>query len=145
MSFLRWELGLLLTSHPVDMRYIWCREQVNSDKPHYHVMLLFNGNALRELGTLDMYSTDSDEPYGGNCMYHRLVRAWEASIHWPAHQMQGLVEVAEDSITDQLSVYHFHRDDQNAFKQLFYAASYLCKASSKPIDQRIHCFEGSRL
>lgn len=145
LSFLRWELDHLSTSHPVDMRYLWCREQVTSHKPHYHVILLFNGNALSSLGTLKASTAIGEEAYSKDCMYHRLVRAWEWAISWPAHQMQGLVDMSEDNITDQLFVYHFHRDDQNAFQQLFYAASYLCKAYTKPIGQGMHCFEGSRL
>ncbi|MBS9403710.1 inovirus Gp2 family protein [Halomonas sp. TRM85114] len=140
-----WELDLIKLKYPHDMRYVWVREQKNSDKPHYHVLLLFNGNALRSLGTLSAYAEEGDmEAYAGDNLYHRLVRAWEGVVGWPAEQMKGLVEVTEDTITEEIVTYHFYRDDQATFEKLFYAASYMCKAHTKPIAQGMHCCDGSR-
>lgn len=144
LNFLDWELGLINLTHSADMRHIWGREQDTSDKPHYHVWLFFNGNALDSIGALDTFSKDSDEAYSGDWLYHRIVRAWAWATRWPLEQMPGLVEVPKDRDTRHPYVYHFHRDDHNAFQQVFYAASYLCKAYSKPIGQGVHCFEGSR-
>ncbi|EWH01918.1 hypothetical protein Q427_11400 [Halomonas sp. BC04] len=144
LYLLNWEMDLINTAHAPDMRDLWCREQVTSDKPHYHALLFFNGNALQRLGSLNAFSKGSIEAYGSDCLYHRIVRAWAWAIGWPLEQMQGLVDVAADTITDELYVYHFHRDDHNAIQQVFYAASYMCKAYSKPIGDGVHCFEGSR-
>lgn len=143
MYHLHWELGLIKTTHAPDMRHLWCREQEASDKPHYHTLLFFNGDALKRLGNLVALSINSIEAYVADCLYHRIVRAWAWAIGWPLEQMQGLVDVSEDNITDDLYVYHFHRNDNNAIQQLFYAASYLCKAHSKPIGDGFKCFKGS--
>ncbi|WP_346796062.1 inovirus-type Gp2 protein [Halomonas sp. Bachu 37] len=145
LYFLSCELTLIKTTHDPDMRYIWCREQDTSDKPHYHALLFFNGNALRRLGTLSAYMDGSDEAYDGDCLYHRLVRAWAWAINWPLEKMGGLVNVTQDRLTDKSAVRYFHRGDRAAFREVFYAASYLCKAYSKPIGQGVHCFDGSRL
>ncbi|SFT80025.1 YagK/YfjJ domain-containing protein [Halomonas saccharevitans] len=142
---LGWELDLIKIKYPHDMRYVWVREQDTSDKPHYHVLLLFNGNALQSLGPLSAYAEKSaTEAYAGDILYHRLVRAWEGVIGLPAEQMGGLVNVSKDKFTKELITFHFHRDDQDSFEQLFYAASYMCKAHTKPIAQGMHCCDGSR-
>nr|WP_298410495.1 inovirus-type Gp2 protein [uncultured Halomonas sp.] len=142
---LEWEHDLIQLKYPPDMRYVWCREQDSSDKPHYHALLLFNGNALCSLGTLNAYAEDCLEPYGANNLYHRIVRSWEGAIGWPAHKMEGLVNVAKDPFTGELLTYQFYRDDQATFEQVYYGGSYLCKAATKPIGQNLHCLEGSRL
>ncbi|WP_373190451.1 inovirus-type Gp2 protein [Halomonas sp.] len=140
-----WELNLINLKYPHDMRYVWAREQKNSDKPHYHVLLLFNGNALQSLGPLSPYADKSaTEAYAADTLYHRIVRAWEGVVGWPAEQMGGLVNVSRDKLTKELLTFHFHHDDQTTFEELFYAASYLCKAHTKPIAQGVHCCEGSR-
>lgn len=145
LRFLCWELGLINTAHSPDMRYIWCREQDTSDKPHYHAWLFFNGNALQDLGPLNAYINGSDGAYDGDCLYHRIVRAWAWAIGWPLEQMVGVVDVPKNNITKKPCVYYFQRSDHNAYQQVFYAASYLCKAYSKPIGQGFHCFGGSQL
>ncbi|WP_181421984.1 YagK/YfjJ domain-containing protein [Halomonas sp. LBP4] len=145
LTNLCWELDLVKTKYPHDMRYVWCREQKDSDKPHYHVLLLFNGNALQSLGPLNAYvGKGATEAYAADTLYHRIVRAWEAVIGCPPEQMGGLVNVSKNKITKELITFHFHREDQATFEQLFYAASYMSKAHTKPIAQGVHCCEGSR-
>ncbi|WP_430468764.1 YagK/YfjJ domain-containing protein [Vreelandella titanicae] len=145
LGYLNWELGIIDTAHASDMRNIWCREQDTSDKPHYHAWLFFNGHALQRLGSLNAHVNGRDDAYDGDCLYHRIVRAWAWAINWPLEQMGGLVDVPKNNITEEPCVYHFHRDNHHAYQQVFYAASYSCKAYSKPIGQRIHCFDGSQL
>lgn len=144
IRFLQWELGLIALSHNPDMRYIWCREQDTSDKPHYHMVLFFNGNALQHLGTLSAYMDGSDEAYSGDCLYHRLVRAWAWAIGWPLEEMKGLVDITTNSMTRNVCVFPLHRQQKAMIRELFFAISYLCKAYSKPIGQGVHCFEGSQ-
>ena len=107
MSFLSWEFTLIDTAHAPDMRYLWCREQLKSDKPHYH--------------------------------------AWAWAIGWPLENMKGLVHITTNSITKEVCTFDVHRQDEAKIKALFYAMSYACKAHSKPIGQRVHCFDGSQL
>lgn len=33
------------------VRYVWAREQVSSDHPHYHLAILLNGHAYRRVGS----------------------------------------------------------------------------------------------
>lgn len=144
LNNLRWELELVCT-RPHDMRYVWCREQKVSLLPHYHLLLLFNGNALRSLGDLRAQPNgDMSDCYDEDNLYHRLVRSWEGAIGGAPIDMKGLVNIPRRSQGGGHAVFHFHRDDQNTFQEVFYAASYLCKAYSKPIGQGIHCLEGSR-
>ncbi|SEM06426.1 YagK/YfjJ domain-containing protein [Halomonas daqiaonensis] len=142
---LDWEHGLIKLKYPHDMRYVWVREQKNSDKPHYHVLLLFNGNALQSLGPLSAYvGKGATEAFAADTLYHRIVRAWEGVIGWPAEHMVGLVNVSRDKVTEKVITFDFKKDDQATFEQLFFAASYLCKAHTKPIAQGVHCCDGSR-
>jgi len=110
-------------------------------KPHYHLLLLLNGDAYRGINS-SSFSPNGD--YEGNNLLHRIVRAWSRAIGWPQDAMRGLVHVAKDKLTGKFYTYHFHRDDHAAFAEVFFGASYLCKVHSKPLAQRIHCFEGSR-
>jgi hypothetical protein len=137
---LRKELDAACTKYTTELRYLWCREQDTSDKPHYHLMLLLNYDAFSSLGS---FSPSHDERYELNNLYHRCVRAWSWAIGWPLDGMGGLVHVATDKLTGQPYVYCLHRDDVATFAQVFYAASYLCKAYSKPIAQGIRCHQGS--
>lgn len=144
MKFLSWESTLIHTAHAPDMRYLWCREQVKSDKPHYHAWLLFNGHALQNIGTLKAYANECSDAYDSNCLYHRLVRAWAWAIGWPLEDMEGLVDITTNSITKEVCTFNVHKQNEAEIKELFYAMSYACKAHSKPIGKGgVHCFDGS--
>ncbi|MGM0694034.1 MAG: YagK/YfjJ domain-containing protein [Pseudomonadota bacterium] len=137
---LRKELDAAGTKYQTKIRYLWAREQDTSDKPHYHLMLLLNYDAFCSLGC---FSPSFDGGYEMDNLYHRCVRAWSWAIGWPMHDMAGRVHVATDKLTQQPYVYRQHRDDAATFALVFYAASYLCKAYSKPIAQGIRCHQGS--
>lgn len=138
---LRKELDAAGTKYHTEIRYLWAREQETSDKPHYHLMLLLNYDAFCALGT---FSRSPDGCYSYDNLYHRCVRAWSCVIGWPQYNMKGRVHVAKDKLTGQPYVYCLHRNDAATFSQVFYAASYLCKAYTKPIAQGIRCFDSSR-
>lgn len=138
---LRTELDAAGTKYTTEVRYLWCREQDTSNKPHYHHLLLLNYDAFCSLGR---FSPSFDGGYDQNNLYHRCVRAWSWAIGWPLDDMAGLAHVATDKLTRQPYVYCLHRDDAATFAQVFYAASYLSKAYSKPIAHGIRCHEGSR-
>lgn len=137
---LRKELSAAGTKYHTEIRYLWAREQDASLKPHYHLMLLLNYDAFCSLGS---FSPSHDGGYELNNLYHRCVRAWSWAIGWPIQDMGGLVHVATDKLAGKPYVYCLHRDDAATFAQVFYAASYLCKAYSKPIAQGIRCHQGS--
>lgn len=142
---LNWELHHAWTKYPHNIRYVWCREQHKSEKHHYHVLLLFNANAYFCIGDI---SPSESGCYDANNLYHRIVRAWCKAIDWPPEKMKGLVHAAKTKQEQKQEKKKRHwiilRDAPASFADVFYAASYLCKVFSKPLVQRIHCFDGSR-
>ncbi|EWH02095.1 YagK/YfjJ domain-containing protein [Halomonas sp. BC04] len=138
---LRKELDAAGTKYHSEIRYLWCREQDTSDKPHYHLLLLLNYDAFRSLGS---FSPSFDGGYDQNNLYHRCVRAWSWAIGWPLDDMAGRVHVATNHLTREPCVYCLHRDDTATFAAVFYVASYLCKAYSKLVAKGYRCFDGSR-
>ncbi|UTA81523.1 inovirus-type Gp2 protein [Halomonas sp. XH26] len=141
INHLQWELDVAGTKYPHKMRYVWCREQVTSIHHHYHVLLLLSGDAYRSLGN---YTHSTGGSFERDNLYHRIVRAWSVAIGWPLENMEGLVHIATDDMTHQTYTWHYQRNDQATFEEVFRGASYMCKEYSKPIGQSIHCFEGSR-
>tara|TARA_R110002012_G_scaffold106831_1_gene248108 strand:- start:5024 stop:5728 length:705 start_codon:yes stop_codon:yes gene_type:complete len=137
---LQWELDIAGTKFPHKMRYVWCREQVNSSHHHYHLLILLNKDAYRAIG---QYKASSDGYFDHENLYHRIVRSWSYAINWPEQCMGGLVHVGEDEVQDTPYQWIINRGDQAAFADLFYGASYLCKAYSKPIGQGFRCFGSS--
>lgn len=73
-----------------------------------------------------MYWRESEEAYSDNNLYHNLIRAWTFANGCPLDRMYGLAYIVAKSITDQIYVYYFYLDDQNAFQQLSYATNHLC-------------------
>lgn len=80
---LQQELKDAHTKYPPDLRYVWCREQNNSDKPHYHLLLLLNYDAFCSLGN---FAHSAPGQYHRDNLYHRCVRAWQCAIglHGPS-------------------------------------------------------------
>ncbi|EWH02096.1 YagK/YfjJ domain-containing protein [Halomonas sp. BC04] len=153
LFYLSEELDHAGTTNPHDMRYVWCREQHLSDKPHYHLLLLLNGDAYKFLGKrkkepAEFKGCDIDIPPTEGAqkdnLYQRIERSWGRAIGWPKMKMKRLVHEAENKWTKKPYRYHFKRDDLATFAEAFYGASYLCKVHSKPFAQRIHCFDHSR-
>ena len=114
-----------------DMRYAWALEVGSqSARPHYHVVLMFNGDAYRSLG-------DYSNP-GAEGLYRRILEAWAGVIGLSVEDAQGLVSVCRGG---QWKLDHV---DQSAYKDAFFACSYLCKAATKPFGRMVSCFGASR-
>lgn len=141
LHYFQLELDQAGIKYPHKLRNAWCREQDSSVNPHFHLLLLFNGDAYNGLGYMD--KTPSGD-YGYDNLFHRIVRAWARAIGYPQECMEGLVQVPRKPVINELATWFFHSNDQAAFAEVFGAASYLCKAATKPIGQGVHCFDGSR-
>lgn len=141
MYDLQLELDKAGTKYAHKFRNVWCREQGSSVNPHFHLLLLLNGDAYNSLGYMD--KTPSGD-YGYNNLFHRIVRAWSRSISYPQEYMEGLIQVPKKPVINELATWFFRSNDQAASAEVFGAASYLCKAATKPIGQGVHCFDGSR-
>jgi len=139
--YLQLELDRAGTKYPHKLRYVWCCEQSSSDLPHYHLLLLLNGDAYKGLGYMDKTPCGD---YGYENLFHRIIRAWAKAINHPEDLMAGLVHIPCKPVTSELATWFFHKSDQYTFEQVFWAASYLCKEHSKPIGKGVHCFGGSR-
>ncbi|QPL44918.1 Protein of unknown function [Vreelandella subterranea] len=140
-TFFQRELDRAGIKYPHKFRCVWCCEQDTSINPHYHLLLLLNGDAYNGLGYIGR--TQSSD-YGYENLFHRIVRSWARAINHPQECMEGLVQVPRKPVTNELATWFFHSEDQFTFEQVFGAASYLCKEHSKPIGQGVNCFDGSR-
>ncbi|TFH87454.1 inovirus Gp2 family protein [Billgrantia azerbaijanica] len=143
-SFFRYELKRSQAKYTTQLHYLWAREQVNSDKPHYHLMILLNKNAYDSLGS---FAPDGSGIYSRNNLYHRMMRSWLKAMGFAQDdpRFHQLIHVSEDPVTKEPWSCALHRDDWIAMNEAVFMVSYLCKAYSKPFAQVGHVFDGSRL
>ncbi|GAB1057490.1 MAG: inovirus Gp2 family protein [Shewanella algae] len=77
------------SEHPIGFGYVWCREQATAQNWHYHVMFIFNKDAIYGFGRVAI----------GNCnTYSRILSAWASAIGIPVEDSIGLVEACEDGV-----------------------------------------------
>ncbi|WP_430468767.1 YagK/YfjJ domain-containing protein [Vreelandella titanicae] len=117
----------------------------NSDKPHYHFLILLNRKAFHRLGRWEKSA------WGGcqdNTLIHAAIRAWSQAIEHPVCKTSALVEIAKEWEQGRRTKKYFHRmllrNDPDTFAEVMYAASYLCKYHSKRLGQWVHCFGASQ-
>ncbi|REC94970.1 YagK/YfjJ domain-containing protein [Kushneria indalinina] len=141
--FFFYELRKANTKYPPTPRYLWAREQASSNKPHYHLMLLFNKDAFDSIGK---FAPDYDGIYSRQNIYHRIMRSWLKAMGFDADDPRfgQLVNVSKDPVTKVPWSNILHLDDWYAMDEAMFMASYLCKAYSKPFNQGIHVFDSSR-
>ncbi|MGM0857471.1 MAG: YagK/YfjJ domain-containing protein [Pseudomonadota bacterium] len=144
LRYLRYELKTAKTKYTTQIRYIWAREQDNSIKPHYHLMILLNKNAFDSLG---IFSTDKNGAYSRNNLYHRMMRAWLKAMGFDHDdpRFPKLINVSKNKNTGEFWTDNLHRDDWHAMNEAMFMASYLCKAYTKTIGQGMHVFDASRV
>tara|TARA_R110001592_G_scaffold13740_2_gene62809 strand:- start:30799 stop:31350 length:552 start_codon:yes stop_codon:yes gene_type:complete len=113
------------------LRYVWAREiGPESGVPHYHLMLVFNQNAIRSLG-------DFSNPNAPG-LYRLCQEAWADAIGLDFDLASGLVSSSPSG------QWLLRRDDTAVFDDVFRACSYLCKARSKIFELGFHGFGFSR-
>ena len=161
--YLQWELDRANHKYPTRVHYVWAREQSRSPNPHYHLLLLFNRDAINYMG----WPQSSDEGgYHRNNLFHSIVRAWAYALGLANDPgINGLVEYGKKSQYDRDDPYggdehcsqrghtgHSTGEyrvsckpaDGYELARLHYRASYLCKAYSKRFGEGTHCFGSSR-
>ncbi|MBB3189206.1 YagK/YfjJ domain-containing protein [Halomonas cerina] len=140
---LRYELDRAGTKYTTKLRYIWAREQETSDKPHYHVMLLLNKNAVDRIGNKQ---PDEFGCYTRENLYHRASRSWLKAMGFDGDDPRfgQLVNVSRHPDTGNYWSAVIHRDDYFTMDDAMYMASYLCKAYTKPFGQGVRVFDTSR-
>lgn len=113
--------------HQTKVRYIWAREQ-RGRKPHYHVMMVLNGNAFCALGKFEL---------DRNNLYNKLVVAWARTLRIAVEDAQTLVHIPKKQ-------YRVHETDAAGLSELLYRLSYLCKAETKQYGHGKRSFGTSR-
>ena len=117
--------------HDMSFEYVWAREcGPSSDKPHYHLLLLFNGHAFNSLG----HFSSAHES-----LYNRIGESWGEALG--VHVAEGGKFVHFPEIGQYLV--DSRSSDQVA--KVFHRASYLAKVASKNFHDGFHVFGGSRV
>jgi len=112
-------------------------------KPHFHLLILLNGNAIRGTGKWDIWR---------NNLYARLHEAWAYRLGMHPSQVVGLIQFANGggfSAGVQNRIKYgsmlLHRGDDQEFKELFRASSYLAKVATKSFYDGCRPFISPRL
>ena len=111
--------------HDSKVRYVWAREIGCLGKPHYHVLILLNRDAFTALGKFEL---------GRENIFNRLVEAWASALRLTLDECNGLVHIPDNP------TYQLDRDDERELQELFFRASYLCKAATKVYGDGQHGF-----
>lgn len=111
------------------VRYVWSREVGSNGKPHYHFMFLLNRGAYHMPGR-------ACSPNGN--LINRISRAWYSALGMVWNFKKPWIYVPDNSF------YWVNRNDPNSFQEVFYRASYLCKASTKQYGLGLRAFGTSR-
>ncbi|WP_345874827.1 inovirus Gp2 family protein [Shewanella algae] len=110
------------SEHPVGFGYVWCREQDSSINWHYHLVFLFNKDAICGFGRME---------FGISNTYNRILSAWASAIGIPVEQAIGLVHVCKNGVywLDKNSV-----DYERDYEVVMERCSYLAKSATKDIN-----------
>jgi hypothetical protein len=116
--------------HDAGFKYVWAREYgPNSGRPHFHLLLLFNGHAFNRVG---QFSSAREN------LYTRIRESWAESLG--LHLSEG-ARFAHFSDGGQ---YLIHSKCSENLTALFYRGSYLTKVVTKNFHDGFHVFGGSR-
>jgi len=102
-----------------NLRYIWVREQLSSENPHYHVALFLNKDVYFCLGD---FTNDS-----GN-LSAMIKEAWASALGVDYFVVENSVHFPKNS------TYHIHKNResyQEEYKMCFHRLSYLAKVNTK--------------
>lgn len=103
--------------------YGWCRERDTSEHPHYHLMLLFNGDVYRYLGNY--------KDRNGDNMSTRIQKAWCSAVGLAHEDYATLAEFPPNA------VYRFSRfdalDRSPAYWDFLIRLAYLAKTRTKDV------------
>ncbi|EAA3799154.1 inovirus Gp2 family protein [Salmonella enterica subsp. enterica] len=116
-----------------NVRYVWARETGESGRQHYHLLILLNRDAYYTVGRLGSARVN---------MISRMEESWASALGISARQVRGLVHIPEHA--EYRVDRNVHPDDEDELPELFYRASYLCKAATKSYGDRQRAYGTSR-
>lgn len=130
--------------YPCTLRYVWVKEQADSEACHYHMAIILNRDAYFTLGnyTAAACSADPDMPVDHSQeppenMAGRIVSAWASALDLTIEQAVGLVHFPENPV---------YRVDRKAeafaeqYHDVFKRLSYFAKAETKQYGDRSRHF-----
>lgn len=115
------------------VRYVWSREVPQDRRPHYHVLILLNGDAYYTIGRLRSERVN---------MISRMEESWAGALGLSVEQVGGLVHIPENA--EYRVDCKVRPGEVNELPELFYRASYLCKQATKSYGDRQRGFGTSR-
>lgn len=117
--------------HNLNFEYVWAREYGPvCNRPHFHLLLLFNGHAFNSLG---QFSNAHES------LYNRIGESWGEALG--VHVVEGGKFVHFPKIGQYL----VDSKDPDQLAQVFYRASYLAKVATKNFHDGCHVFGSSRV
>lgn len=141
-SFFKYELRKASAPYRMSLRYIWAREQVTSDKPHYHLVIMLNKGVFDSIGNP---LPDEHGSYTRQNIYHRMMRSWLKAMgfHHEA-PLVGLIEIGKHPMNGLPWTGVLARHDWCAINEAVYVCSYVCKAYTKHVGQGVRVFGTSQ-
>lgn len=117
--------------HPNTLRSIWAKEYSQSGKCHFHICLVFNEQAYKQLGDDKLDTT----------LRMMITRAWYSALGLEVEDCPGLVHFPENCryILDQNSADYIYE-----YGELVRRLDYLTKLDSKIYEEGERNFGGSR-
>ena len=116
--------------HHVGLEYVWAREYgPSSNKPHFHLLLLFNGHAFNSLGHFSNVHES---------LYNRIGESWGEALG--VHVTEG----SKFTHFPEIGQYMVDSRDPDQLAQVFCRASYLAKVATKNFHDGFHAFGCSR-
>lgn len=116
------------------IHYVWCVEQHLSENPHYHLILVLNGNIMRYFAT---------PPFEANAIWKRALRCFYGYDGSP----DGLIQVNEGGF-DRIVMNHgylIHRGNDDLIQHVLEVCSYTAKIRTKLDAFRVRSFGYSKL
>ncbi len=133
--------------HPCELRYVWVKEQVGSEFPHYHVALFLNRDSYFNLGQFQQSTmipipdTPVDQSYfreSANNMAGRIMQAWSSALRLHESMTIGLVHFPENSF------YALNLGDAAVYSEVFKRLSYFANTDTKQYGDGTRWFGASR-
>ena len=115
-----------------NLRFVWAKEQHDSNRPHYHLMLFLNK---------DIYHTNGDITAHRGNVSSMIKQAWMSALGIEYFTLEGCVHFPAQGR------YWINRNDVNydeQYNECFYRLSYLTKAKTKLYFLNCKSFNSSR-
>jgi len=143
-SHLKGALDRLPGNRNHDFMLLFAREYDGYQrKPHFHLLILLNGNAIRGTGKWDLLCDN---------LYSRLYEAWAFALGMRAYEIEGLIQFANGSALTsrgrnfvRYGSMLLERGDEEMFHDLFWTSSYLAKVATKNFYDGCRPFVSPRL